>query len=66
MPIAQFSTFISLLPQIETVLREKGVTLPRSAYDSAEPAAMDPESEPEAAPSKKESKRNFEETSEED
>lgn len=66
MPIAQFSTLISLLPHIETVLREKGEALPRPAYEAAEPVAMDQESEPEAASSKKEGKRNFEETSEEE
>ncbi|KAL2824685.1 transcriptional Coactivator p15-domain-containing protein [Aspergillus cavernicola] len=33
MPIDQFSTLLNLLPDIETALKEKGVTIPRPNYD---------------------------------
>ena len=64
--MAQLGTFVSLLPQIEAVLKDKGETLPRPVYDQSlsgtgGAASVD------SAPSKtKDAKQNFEETSEDE
>ncbi|GAD98302.1 RNA polymerase II transcriptional coactivator, putative [Paecilomyces variotii No. 5] len=65
MPIDQFSAFISVLPQIESVLHEKGVVVPRPEYDeSGEEVEGDKDtSSKEAAVM---GRSNIEETSEEE
>lgn len=56
MPIEQFSSLISLLPEIEGVLSQKGVGLPRPSYDGAAEERESPTSE----------KKNIDATSEEE
>ena len=70
MPVAQFAAVVSLLPHIETVLKEKGETIPRPEYDKAE-GAEPPDTDQEAAvdsevSENKTGKKNFEQTSDED
>ena len=63
MPLNQFSSMFSLLPQVEAVMREKGESLPRPDYsgcEKAEVAGQSPDSDVDSG------KRNFEETSEEE
>ena len=45
MPLAQFSTLVTLLPHIETVLKGKGEELPRPNYGGAEDGGDDEEEE---------------------
>lgn len=69
MPLAQFSTLIALLPHIETVLQQKGETVPRPEYDKMAdgddgPAAAGDDEDGEALAVVE--KKNFEATSEEE
>ena len=76
--IEQFSNFVTVLPEIEAALKEKGVEVTRPVYDGAgreenaeveeEGGEQDAEDEQEEDAGKEEKgggKKNFEETSEE-
>ncbi|KAL8810318.1 MAG: hypothetical protein Q9223_002992 [Gallowayella weberi] len=74
LPLAQYSTLLTLLPNIEAALAAKGETVPRPQYDGAKISEDDPpdegagngdEVEDDEAPGDGR-KKNFEATSEED
>ena len=65
LPISQFSALVSLLPQIESVLREGGEDVPRPKYDEVKTADDRPVDEV-SDRSHEGKKRNFEETSDEE
>lgn len=69
LPLDQFNTLITLLPQIETALASKGQSISRPDYSNAgaSAAAMDEdEDEDEDEAEKTTAKKNFEETSDEE
>ncbi|KAL8788176.1 MAG: hypothetical protein Q9213_001815 [Squamulea squamosa] len=74
LPLAQYSTLLTLLPEIEAALNEKGESVPRPDYSSArssDNAKQDNdegegEEDQEEADGNGEKKMNFEATSEED
>ncbi len=72
LPLAQYSTFITLLPSIEAALVAKGESVPRPDYSAAEPLENPPNGDEEAVGEEDNGigdsgkKKNFEATSEED
>ena len=68
MPMAQFSTLVTLLPHIETVLTEKGEKIPRPDYDAQDPPGNEggEGGEEPVGNGGSSRKKNFEETSEEE
>ncbi|KAI9724754.1 MAG: hypothetical protein M1812_000029 [Candelaria pacifica] len=75
MPLEQFNALIDLLPHIETVLKGKGVELPRPDYEGlpsggdaedGEEQAVDDFKDQDVKDENGASKKNFEATSEED
>ncbi|KAL8687201.1 MAG: hypothetical protein Q9224_005219 [Gallowayella concinna] len=71
LPLAQYSTLLTLLPSIEAALAAKGESVPRPQYESVK-EALEGDSDGEAADEGDEvenngnMKKNFEATSEED
>lgn len=68
MTVEQFSSLITVLPEIETALKEKGVEVPRPVYEGIGGAAEGDGGvgeELEDGGEGEEGKKNFEETSEE-
>lgn len=66
LPVKQFSTFISLLPQIETTLHERGEVVSRPIYRYMPPDEKDPHKDEKTPSDSQMGKQNFEETSDED
>ena len=74
MPLEQFGMVIALLPHIESVLKDKGLDIPRPNYEakggSGQVDGADEEESDEAVEDASEEgesgKKNFEETSEEE
>ena len=70
MPIAQFGAIVSLLPHIETVLKENGETIPRPEYDKVEgdgPPDVDEDTGVDCEEREEtKGKKNFEQTSDEE
>ena len=65
--MSHFSALISLLPEIEAVLRGKGEDIPRPDYGNLSAVVEGDHAEDESTgPSGRETKRNFEETSDEE
>jgi hypothetical protein len=63
MTVDQYSALILVMPQIETLLKQKGEKLPRPNFDGATPTADDDEDEEDGDDPKK---SNIEATSDED
>ena len=72
MTIEQFSNLISVLPHVESMLKSKGISIPRPDYGESAVVGEEEEEEEEEAMDedkegvKKNVKKNFEETSDED
>ncbi|OJJ42022.1 hypothetical protein ASPZODRAFT_137565 [Penicilliopsis zonata CBS 506.65] len=69
LPVDQFSSLVSLLPDVEVILREKGQTIPRPEYGRTSAAVHDDENKPRSKVGLEEpqsSKANIEVTSDED
>ena len=68
LPLDQFNTLITLLPQIETALASKGQSISRPDYSNADAsaAAMDEDEDEVDKAQKTMAKKNFEETSDEE
>lgn len=72
LPLAQYSTFLTLLPSIEAALVAKGESVPRPDYSAAEPLIKPPDGdeaeagEEDGGTGDSGKKKNFEATSEED
>lgn len=69
MPMDQFSSFITVLPEIEAVLRESGQTIPRPDYAGVGSAPDESDgSEEDSGDDSKDaaSRKNIEATSDED
>ena len=73
LPLAQYSTLVSLLPSIEAALAAKGESVPRPDYSTVQPSEKPRNSEDEEGDENDEGdgdgdggKKNFEATSEED
>ncbi|KAL8750860.1 MAG: hypothetical protein Q9199_006805 [Rusavskia elegans] len=72
LPLAQYSTFVTLLPSIEAALVAKGESVARPDYSTAQPSGKSPNVEDEEAGEEEDGngdgakKKNFEATSEED
>ena len=64
--MSHFSALISLLPEIESVLRSKGEDVPRPDYSNLSRAEADQAEDESIVSGGKETKRNFEETSDEE
>ena len=67
--MAQFGALITLIPQIESILGEKGEDLPRPDYNGIEvmqQGKSDGDEEEKPASKRKKGRQNFEETSEEE
>lgn len=60
----QFSALVEVLPQLETALQDKGISLPRPIYTSEQASKVEPAEENEEADN--ETKKNHEATSEDD
>lgn len=66
MPVDQFATIVSILPEIEQALKENGETLPRPVY-SAEGGQFDQGEQRQAhSDNQSPSKQNIEATSDEE
>ncbi|KAL8883901.1 MAG: hypothetical protein Q9192_006973 [Flavoplaca navasiana] len=71
LPLAQYSTFVSLLPSIESALAAKGESVPRPDYSTVQPSEKPRSGDDEEGGEDDEGdgdggKKNFEATSEED
>lgn len=67
MPIEQFNTFMSLLPQVFEELEEKGVEVKRPKFGTSEVKKVDEDDEDDQPRKKTKSKKsNIEATSDED
>ncbi|KAL9625990.1 MAG: hypothetical protein Q9204_007673 [Flavoplaca sp. TL-2023a] len=71
LPLAQYSTLVSLLPSIEAALAAKGESVPRPDYSTAQPSEKPGEDNNDDGAEEDDSngnggKKNFEATSEED
>ena len=62
MTVEQYSAFVGLMPQIETLLSQKGESVPRPNYDGAPPPADEDDEDEEDD----EKKANIEATSDEE
>ena len=40
LPLSQFATLVEILPQIESILKEKGQTIPRPDYEGGDSEAL--------------------------
>lgn len=62
LPLDQFASLVTLLPDLEVVLKEQGQSIPRPEYTSSD-SRQNESSDPEDS---KDSKKNIEATSDED
>lgn len=66
MPIEQFSAFVSLLPEIESVLHEKGIVVPRPEYNESGEKVEADKGNSDTKDAASTGRSNIEETSDED
>ena len=66
MPMDQFSAFVSLLPEIEAVLKESGQTVPRPDYTGVGGPPVESDDEDASGDQEDSSRKNIDATSDED
>ncbi|KAJ9228553.1 hypothetical protein DTO166G5_8471 [Paecilomyces variotii] len=66
LPIEQFSAFVSLLPEIESVLHEKGIAVPRPEYNESGEKVEADKGNSDTKDAASTGRSNIEETSDED